>query len=492
MMTSSLSLFENWAGPASTSGRPAPIRSRILLLLFWRMASSKNLTVAKRPTPTKGSAKTKDAGDTYEVVAGGGRRLAALQSLAKQKKIPKDYPVPCKVIDGNGEEFSLVENTVRQAMHPADQFEAFHRLAATGLNVEDIAARFGLAPLFVAQRLKLANVSPTFIQLYRDAGIRLEQLEALAITDDHEAQGRVWNAAHEWERTPSALRRALAQSTVDAADNRVLFVGLETYLQRAGGIARDLFDAEHEGFLTDPNLLETLVTEKLDTEAEKLKADGWSWVEINRTEDRWRAVRTYQQLRPKSVSLSDELQQEVDRLIRERETLQSKDHADVSQDDEDRIEEINQRLATIEAATRIFTPKQKSISGVMIGISFNGKLAVDYGLTKERVSIDSDGSDSVPIKPDEPVDPHKVSGSLQEELTAQRTGAIRAALIARPDIALVAITHRLVGHFCYSYRESVPTAVMISPDRYGIETDLPITVGSKADQELTAAGEVWN
>ena len=37
-----------------------------------------------------------------------------------------------------------------------------------------------------------------------------------------------------------------------------------------------------------------------------------------------------------------------------------------------RIEEINERLATIEAATHIFTPKQKSISGVMIGIAFNG------------------------------------------------------------------------------------------------------------------------
>jgi len=129
--------------------------------------------------------------------------------------------------------------------------------------------------LFVAQRLKLANVSPTFIQLYRDGAMRLEQLEALAISNDHEAQNRVWNAAHEWERTPSALRRALTQSTVDAADKRVLFVGLDTYLQRGGGIERDLFDAEHEGFLTDPNLLETLVTQQLDTEAEKLKADGW-------------------------------------------------------------------------------------------------------------------------------------------------------------------------------------------------------------------------
>ena len=75
-------------------------------------------------------------------------------------------------------------------------------------------------------------------------------------------------------------------------------------------------------------------------------------------------MRTYQQLRPKSVSLSEELQQEVDRLIKERETLQSKDESDYSQDDDDRIEEINERLETIEATTRIFTPKQKSISGV--------------------------------------------------------------------------------------------------------------------------------
>jgi len=445
-----------------------------------------NLTVTKKPATSK----TKSKGDTYEVVAGG-RRLAALQSLAKQQKIPKDYAVPCKVVTDSAEELSLVENTIRQPMHPADQFEAFHRLVGTGLSVEDVAARFGITPLFVAQRLKLANVSPTLIQLYRDGGMRLEQLEALAITNDHEAQEQVWNAAHEWERTPSALRRALTQSTVDAQDKRVLFVGLDTYLQRGGGLERDLFDADHEGFLTDGCLLETLVTEKLQAETDKLKADGWSWVEINRTEDRWRAVRTYQQLRPKSVSLSEELQQEVDRLIKERETLQSKDESDYSQDDDDRIEQINERLETIEAATRIFTPKQKSISGVMIGITFNGKLAADYGLTQQRVSMDSDEGGEALVKPDQPTDPQKVSGSLQEELTAQRTVAIRAELMARPDVALVAITHRLAGHFCYPSYQGVATAVMISPARFGLEADLPVTIGSKADEQLNAAAKTW-
>jgi len=157
-----------------------------------------NLTVTKKVATARTKGKSKPEADTYEVVAGA-RRLAALQSLAKQRKIGNDYPVPCKVVTESAEELSLVENTIRQPMHPADQFEAFDRLVGGGLGIDDVAARFGVTPLFVAQRLKLANVSPSLIQLYREGGIRLDQLEALAISIDHEAQERVWNSAHEWE-----------------------------------------------------------------------------------------------------------------------------------------------------------------------------------------------------------------------------------------------------------------------------------------------------
>ena len=41
---------------------------------------------------------------------------------------------------------SLTENVQREAMHPADQFEAF-------------AADFGVKPLVVQRRLKLPNVA---------------------------------------------------------------------------------------------------------------------------------------------------------------------------------------------------------------------------------------------------------------------------------------------------------------------------------------------
>src|SRR3546814_10479616 len=58
----------------------------------------------------------------YEVIAGG-RRLAALKALQAEGKLPADCLVPCFIRTESAAELSLAENIVRQAMHPADQFE---------------------------------------------------------------------------------------------------------------------------------------------------------------------------------------------------------------------------------------------------------------------------------------------------------------------------------------------------------------------------------
>jgi hypothetical protein len=76
-----------------------------------------------------------------------GRRLAALQLLAEQGSIDASFAVPCQVQDGDdATELSLVETTLREQMHPADEFEAFRNLAGNGTPVEDSAARFGVTP----------------------------------------------------------------------------------------------------------------------------------------------------------------------------------------------------------------------------------------------------------------------------------------------------------------------------------------------------------
>jgi ParB family transcriptional regulator, chromosome partitioning protein len=91
--------------------------------------------------------------------------LAILRGVRKQKAFDKDSEIACHVVEGQeGKEISLAENEMRMAMHPADQFEAFKSLADEGQGAEDIAARFGLTPTLVRQRLKLACVSPKFMQ----------------------------------------------------------------------------------------------------------------------------------------------------------------------------------------------------------------------------------------------------------------------------------------------------------------------------------------
>jgi ParB family transcriptional regulator, chromosome partitioning protein len=80
----------------------------------------------------------------------------------KRKEIRKTEPSRCIVDTANDpHEISLDENVTRENMHPADQFEAFKKLAEErGLGAEDIAARFGVTPHVVRQRLRLAAVSP--------------------------------------------------------------------------------------------------------------------------------------------------------------------------------------------------------------------------------------------------------------------------------------------------------------------------------------------
>ena len=106
-------------------------------------------------------------GEYHEVVAGR-RRLAALKLLVKRRKLAKDFEVPCLLgSDAAARTVSLAENVQREAMHPADQFEAFADLVAEGRPIEDIAADFGVTPLVVQRRLSLANVSPRLLADYR-------------------------------------------------------------------------------------------------------------------------------------------------------------------------------------------------------------------------------------------------------------------------------------------------------------------------------------
>ncbi|WP_313391713.1 ParB/RepB/Spo0J family partition protein, partial [Sphingobium yanoikuyae] len=177
----------------------------------------------------------------YLVSVGEGRRLAQLLR-AKRKEIKKTEPIRCVIDTANdAAEISLDENVNRENLHPADEFERFRELSENrGWGAEEIAARFGKSAHVVKQRLRLGAVSPKLIQVYRDGGLTMDQLQAFAITDDHDRQEQVYENLS-YNKEPWIIRRDLTACNVAASDRRAIFVGPESYTEAGGNIIRDLF-----------------------------------------------------------------------------------------------------------------------------------------------------------------------------------------------------------------------------------------------------------
>ena len=77
-----------------------------------------------------------------------------------------------------------------------------------------------------------------------------------------------------------SFRRLLTEGALRASDKRSQFVGVAAYEESGGAVMRDLFQADDGGWLQDAGLLERLVAEKLELEAEAIRAQGWRWIEV--------------------------------------------------------------------------------------------------------------------------------------------------------------------------------------------------------------------
>jgi ParB family chromosome partitioning protein len=256
-------------------------------------------------------------------------------------------------------EISLLENVMRDDMHPADQFEAFARLHqdGQGLGIEEITARFGVSAHTVRQRLRLSAVSPRLLQAYRDEALSLDEVMAFAVTGDQAEQERVHEQLQDWQRNPDTIRRLLTHSLVPATDRKVIFVGLDAYTAAGGTVQRDLFSEDRGGWITDAALLERLVAEHLEQAAETVRAEGWKWVAIGlqAPEACWRLRRIMAQEVPLSdtdVARRLELTARYDALAEQHEG-----HADVPDEVEAELVAIEQELDAIGQGSGSIVPR---------------------------------------------------------------------------------------------------------------------------------------
>ena len=357
----------------------------------------------------------------YEVVAGG-RRLRALKELAKAKHLPKDHPVPCRVLteDEDAGEISLAENVVRVAMHPADQFEAFHALVhEKGQSIAQVAERFGVETTLVEKRLKLASVHPKLIAAYRKEEINLDCLMAFAVTDDHEAQLRVWQEGRRGYLDPRSIRQALTEGSIPASHRLALFVGQDAYLAAGGTITRDLFDSKNQGYFADGALLMQLATDQLDAIVEQERAAGWKWVKAELEND-------YSTYYGRVHSFTPPWQDESDDETGECEPTGEEDETDQPE---------------------TFTEEDMARSGVRIRIDHDGSLNIERGLIHPD---DQSRATCAVAKAGKP-DPAKgeYPATLMQDLTAHRTAALRMELASNPAVALAATVHAMALPLLY-------------------------------------------
>lgn len=425
-------------------------------------------------------------------VAAGESRRQALRLLA-EGKVPGaegftlDFPVPVKEVDeAEAVAASTTENVQREAMHPADQFEAFRAMHEQCGSVEQVAAMFSVTPLVVERRLRLAAASPRLFALYREDRMTLEQLMALCVTEDHAAQERVWDAAkgQDWNRNPANLRAALTREEMSSDSALVRFVTLKAYEAAGGAVRRDLFADEDQGWVMQPELLHRLAAERLDKAAATVRKEGWAWVEVRgpgapgavvahvRFERASKAVRTLSD--NERAKLAD-LQAQAATAEAALDAIYDKeDDETLTDDDTARLPQLRRAhqdaqgaLSKYRQGLEEWTAEVKAVAGALISVESTGKLQISRGLirpqdrkaaaraqahTNDRAHAEGAADDAAASSGAgdsggavEGAEPKRgPSESLVRRLTAHRTVALQRLLADNTHVALATLAHTLV------------------------------------------------
>lgn len=429
-------------------------------------------------------------------IPAGGRRYRALELLVKQKRLSKTALIPCIVGDGRRTETenSLAENVHRLHLHPLDQFRAFKTLSDEGLTNTEIAARFFLSPTYVAQRLKLSKLSPKLLDLYEKDQIKLNQLEAFAVSPDHDLQEQVWDAvSRAYNQEPSYIQRLLTATAVRAKDRRAIYVGIEAYEAAGGIVMRDLVEEDHGGWFKDAALLEQLVLEKLTVDAEALKAEeGWMWVDA-RIDFPYGHTSGLRRFYGQQAEFIEEELARYDALKAEYEKLDAEyaEADDYSEATEARLEELGNQIDAFDNRPYVFDPEEVARGGAFISLGADGEPKVERGFVRPEdepvVETDDDDGDEQEGNDDDEVAAPSIGGvsingqpvavapedeeddrvrpladRVIEGLTAARTVAFRNALANDPVMAFVAALHVAVLNTFFAYGRGADSCLEIS------------------------------
>jgi|GEM_PF-634030 len=407
---------------------------------------------------------TKEPRGLYKVRAGA-RRFSASSQLIAENALPKDYLVPCYILDKteNPEEAALIENTLREAMHPVDEFESYHRLHfIEQLPIESIAGRFGKSTIDVKKRLSLGGVAPELRELCRAGELSIDSLSAFTLSDDHTEQLECYHALNNGHNLyAQAIRENLTQRGYKSNHKLVQFVGIDAYTAAGGTITSDLFN--DISYLHSADLIEQLVTEKFEAESEKLVDAGWKWADVNL--NFYNApIKFPLRLSPEFTAEPVALQEALI-VLEKRHTaayvrMEDLDEKAADYEEAEKVllneldaleDEISNKEEEIETAIEqgsSFSKKQMAYAGCVLTLNYKGELFIERGFVKKdeiaeidvkapsNAGDDDNDSDSSEDDPGVP-QPLKIeySQALTSDLIAAHLAAVQIDLAYSSDIA---------------------------------------------------------
>ena len=263
--------------------------------------------------------------------------------------------------------------------------------------------------------------------------------------------------------------------------------------------------------------------EKLQAEAETLRAEGWKWIAVA-TDFPYGHTTGLRRLTGETADLTDGESASFEALKAEYDDLEAQySEADELPDEVDqRLGEIEAAMATFENRPVRYDPVEIARAGTFVSIDGEGALRVERGFIRPEdeppiASVaggEAEGDDGAAAEPgsegvvrrsvitvgavsassepesaeeDETIRP--LSDRLVTELTAHRTLALRDAVANDPHIAFQAVLHALCLHVFYRYAPD--TCLEITAKQSGFSAQAPGLVDTPSAKAIDARHAQW-
>jgi len=351
-----------------------------------------------------------------------------------------------------------------------------------GKTIAEIASEFGITQTLVKKRLKLAGVAPEIIAHYRKGKIDLEAVMAFTVSDEHDKQLACYKELSCHYMTAWKIKRYLLDDKISTDDALVKFVTLKAFKKAGGTITTDLF--ESNAYINERELLESLVLQKLEAEATKIK--GWKWVKVDLTH---KASDYAGQLQAEYVDVPDTLIKSLEDKQAAINTLYDK--AEWTDEDIAMEQELTAEIEALESKReeyRAFTDEQKAVSGIVISLNYQGEVTLHQGLVnkedknlafpKQEKALNGHDADNIE------------SGALKNDLHNFKLQALQSEIMKDDKLAYDVMVFSVAVKFFSQYYAAAPLDISVDTFNLSSTKGIDETASYKAIEDMKAALEL--